>query len=66
MDTHAFPTFCECLAANKSLLDLDLKNNQITHTSAIELCLAVEKNSTLKNIGFNFYYKLLNKYLNLN
>ena len=51
MDTHAFPTFCECLALNKALIDLDLKNNQINHTSAIELCSALEKNSTLRTIG---------------
>jgi Ran GTPase-activating protein (RanGAP) involved in mRNA processing and transport len=53
MDTHAFPTFCECLALNKSLIDIDLKNNQITHTSAIELCSALEKNTIIRTLGKN-------------
>lgn len=51
MDTHAFPAFCESIAINKSLTDLDLRNNQITHTSAAEMATALEKNTSLKNLG---------------
>jgi Ran GTPase-activating protein (RanGAP) involved in mRNA processing and transport len=51
MDTNAFPLFCESLTINKSLQDLDLRNNQITHTGALELCASLEKNVTLKILG---------------
>ncbi len=54
MDTNAFPLFCESLTINKSLQDLDLRNNQITHTGALELCSALEKNTTLKILGMGY------------
>ena len=51
MSSNAFPDFCQSLGMNKSLKDLDLRNNQITHTSALELCTAIEANTTLQNLG---------------
>lgn len=51
MDRNSFSQFCESLAMNKTLKDLDLRNNQITHTSALELCSSIEVNNTLKTLG---------------
>ena len=51
MDTYAFSQFCESLGMNKSIKDLDLRNNQITHTSALELCAAIEVNTALQMLG---------------
>jgi Ran GTPase-activating protein (RanGAP) involved in mRNA processing and transport len=51
MDTNSFPLFCESLTINKSLQDLDLRNNQISHNGTLELCAALEKNTTLKILG---------------
>ena len=51
MDRNSFPQFCESVAMNKTLKDLDLRNNQITHTSALELSGAIEVNNTLKSLG---------------
>jgi hypothetical protein len=52
MNSNAFPDFCESLGMNKTLKDLDLRNNQMTHTSALELCPALEVNNVLENLGF--------------
>ena len=54
MDSNAFPTFCESLGMNKSLKDLDLRNNQITHTSALELCSAIERNTGLHQLDLRW------------
>ena len=51
MDTNQFPFFCESIGMNKTLKDLDLRNNQITHTSALELCAAIELNTSLQSLG---------------
>ncbi len=51
MDRNSFTQFCESLAMNKTLKDLDLRNNQITHTSALELCTAIEVNTSLRTLG---------------
>ena len=51
MDSHAFAQFCESLGMNKSIKDLDLRNNQITHTAAIELSAAIEANNALNSLG---------------
>jgi hypothetical protein len=51
MDTHALPMFCEAISMNKILKDLDLRNNQITHTSALELASAIEINTSIENLG---------------
>ena len=54
MDTNAFPLFCESLSMNKSLKDLDLRNNQITHTSGLELCVAIQKNTCLQTLDLRW------------
>jgi hypothetical protein len=58
MDRNSFSQFCESLAMNKTLKDLDLRNNQITHTSALELCSVIEINASLRTLG-NFYVRFL-------
>lgn len=39
---------------NQSLKDLDLRNNQITHTSALELCVAIQKNTSLLTLDLRW------------
>ena len=58
MDTQALPMFCESIGMNKTLRDLDLRNNQLTHTSAMELCTSIETNTGLQNLGFFFVSSL--------
>ncbi|XP_032097153.1 leucine-rich repeat-containing protein 45 isoform X5 [Sapajus apella] len=48
----AFATFCGGLAANGTLQQLDLRNNQISHKGAEELALALKGNATLQQLGF--------------
>ena len=43
------------MGMNKTLKDLDLRNNQITHTGATEISGAVEVNTTLEHLGRYFY-----------
>ena len=62
MSSNAFPEFCQSLGMNKSLKDLDLRNNQITHTSALELCTAIEANMTLQNLGITLKVSNLNNF----
>lgn len=50
----AFAAFCDGLAANSSLLHLDLRNNQIDHNAAQELALALRTNSTLQTLNLNW------------
>ncbi|XP_041671827.1 leucine-rich repeat-containing protein 45 [Cheilinus undulatus] len=45
---EAFSLFCEGLAANSVLTELDLRNNQINHKGASELALALKRNNTVK------------------
>lgn len=47
----AFAAFCGGLAANGTLQQLDLRNNQISHTGAEQLALALAANSTLQELG---------------
>ncbi|XP_014035238.1 leucine-rich repeat-containing protein 45 isoform X1 [Salmo salar] len=47
---EAFSVFCEGLATNACLTQLDLRNNQINHQGASELCLALKRNSTLQEL----------------
>ena len=64
MDTYAFSQFCESLGMNKSIKDLDLRNNQITHTSALELCAAIEVNTALQSLGKkNSHRQTLNNFI---
>ncbi|XP_021784147.1 leucine-rich repeat-containing protein 45 isoform X3 [Papio anubis] len=46
----AFATFCGGLAANGTLQQLDLRNNQISHKGAEELALALKGNTTLQQL----------------
>jgi hypothetical protein len=60
MTTNSFANFCQSLGMNKKLKDLDLRNNQITHTGAMEIAGAIEVNTTLENLGrvlFVFLYE---------
>ena len=54
MDTRSLAQFCESLSMNKSLKDLDLRNNQLTHTGALELCTALEANTALKTLDLRW------------
>lgn len=47
----AFATFCGALAANSTLRQLDLRNNQISHKGAEELALALRSNASLQQLG---------------
>lgn len=46
----AFAAFCGGLAANSTLRQLDLRNNQISHKGAEELALALKGNATLQQL----------------
>lgn len=48
---EGFSVFCEGLASNSSLIQLDLRNNQINHQGAAEIALALKRNSVLREIG---------------
>lgn len=48
---EAFSLFCEGLASNSVLTQLDLRNNQINHHGASELALALKRNNTLEVLG---------------
>lgn len=48
---EAFATFCGALAANGTLRQLDLRNNQINHKGAEELALALKSNASLQQLG---------------
>ncbi|XP_041818331.1 leucine-rich repeat-containing protein 45 [Chelmon rostratus] len=45
---EAFSLFCEGLASNSALTQLDLRNNQINHHGASELALALKRNTTVE------------------
>ncbi|XP_016348614.1 leucine-rich repeat-containing protein 45 [Sinocyclocheilus anshuiensis] len=51
---EGFAVFCEGLASNTSLSQLDLRNNQINHQGAAELCLALKRNSTLQELDLRW------------
>uniref|UniRef100_A0AAR2KWD7 Leucine rich repeat containing 45 n=1 Tax=Pygocentrus nattereri TaxID=42514 RepID=A0AAR2KWD7_PYGNA len=50
---EGFSIFCEGLASNSCLTQLDLRNNQINHQGAAELALALKRNSVLEELGEN-------------
>nr|XP_046232492.1 leucine-rich repeat-containing protein 45 [Scatophagus argus]XP_046232493.1 leucine-rich repeat-containing protein 45 [Scatophagus argus]XP_046232494.1 leucine-rich repeat-containing protein 45 [Scatophagus argus]XP_046232495.1 leucine-rich repeat-containing protein 45 [Scatophagus argus] len=45
---EAFSIFCEGLASNSVLTQLDLRNNQINHHGASELALALKRNNAVE------------------
>ena len=47
----SFGIFCEGLASNGKLQMLDLRNNQISHSGAAELSMALKRNLKLKGLG---------------
>lgn len=51
---EGFAIFCEGLASNTSLTQLDLRNNQINHQGAAELCIALKRNSTLQDLDLRW------------
>ncbi|XP_067100731.1 leucine-rich repeat-containing protein 45 isoform X2 [Osmerus mordax] len=51
---EAFSIFCEGLASNTNLSQLDLRNNQINHQGASELSLALKRNSTLQELDLRW------------
>ncbi|KAG8446381.1 hypothetical protein GDO86_014004 [Hymenochirus boettgeri] len=51
---NAFTFFCDGLACNKTLQKLDLRNNQINHKGAEELCMALKQNSTLQELDLRW------------
>lgn len=50
----AFATFCGALAANSTLRQLDLRNNQISHKGAEELALALKSNTSLQQLDLRW------------
>lgn len=48
---EGFSVFCEGLASNNSLIQLDLRNNQVNHQGAAEIALALKRNSVLRELG---------------
>ncbi|XP_003340325.2 leucine-rich repeat-containing protein 45 [Monodelphis domestica] len=51
---ESFSLFCEGLGANTTLLQLDLRNNQVNHKGAEELAMALKKNSTLQELDLRW------------
>ncbi|OWK14368.1 LRRC45 [Cervus elaphus hippelaphus] len=51
---EAFATFCGALAANGTLRQLDLRNNQINHKGAEELALALKSNASLQQLDLRW------------
>ena len=46
-----FSAFCDALGSNKSLIKLDLRNNDISHVGGSELAAALKRNVTLRVLG---------------
>ncbi|KAK3529234.1 hypothetical protein QTP70_021919 [Hemibagrus guttatus] len=51
---EGFSVFCEGLASNSSLIQLDLRNNQINHQGAAEIALALKRNSVLQELDLRW------------
>ncbi|KAK2815448.1 hypothetical protein Q5P01_025915 [Channa striata] len=51
---EAFSLFCDGLASNSVLKQLDLRNNQINHHGATELSLALKRNTTLEALDLRW------------
>lgn len=48
---EAFALFCEGLASNTALTQLDLRNNQVSHHGAAQLAQALVRNRSLEVLG---------------
>ena len=55
MYAASFSVFCDALADNRSLVELDLRNNDINHVAASELVSALKRNKTLRALGTSFH-----------
>lgn len=53
MNSPAFSVFCDALADNKSLIELDLRNNDINHVGGTELATALKRNTALRALGMS-------------
>ncbi|XP_054457252.1 leucine-rich repeat-containing protein 45 isoform X1 [Anoplopoma fimbria] len=51
---EAFSLFCEGLASNSTLTQLDLRNNQINHHGAAELALALKRNTAVQALDLRW------------
>ncbi|XP_027019067.2 leucine-rich repeat-containing protein 45 isoform X2 [Tachysurus fulvidraco] len=51
---EGFSVFCEGLASNSSLIQLDLRNNQINHQGAAEIALALKRNCVIREIDLRW------------
>ncbi|CAF1332763.1 unnamed protein product [Adineta ricciae] len=54
MNSPAFSVFCDALADNKSVIELDLRNNDINHVGASELATALKRNTTLRALDLRW------------
>jgi hypothetical protein len=57
MNAPAFSVFCDALADNKTLIELDLRNNDINHVGGSELASALKRNTTLRALGMSNYHQ---------
>lgn len=48
---EAFSLFCDGLSSNNTLMELDLRNNQINHQGASQLAVALRRSNTLRELG---------------
>lgn len=53
MNAPSFSIFCDALADNKTLIELDLRNNDINHVGGSELATALKRNTTLRALGIS-------------
>ncbi|XP_031417523.1 leucine-rich repeat-containing protein 45 [Clupea harengus] len=51
---EAFSIFCEGLATNCNLAQLDLRNNQINHQGAADLAMVLKRNSVLQELDLRW------------
>jgi len=63
MDSPAFAGFCDALGTNKGLIELDLRNNDISHVGGSELAAALKRNVTLRILGIYYKYTMIKKFL---
>ncbi|CAF1110582.1 unnamed protein product [Rotaria sordida] len=54
MNSPAFSIFCDALADNKTLIDLDLRNNDINHVGGTEVASALKRNTTLRSLDLRW------------
>lgn len=59
LNSPAFSVFCDALADNKALIELDLRNNDINHVGGSELATALKRNTTLRALGMYLNISLI-------